>query len=262
MNRLMVDAFFNMYEQEVDKLMLRTSPHAIYNADETELQLRLRPGKVLAAKGDKSVLQVTNSERGQNVTVMACCNAAGNFIPPMIIFKGVRCKPEFADGSPPGTLIEMSESGYISADLFLSWLKHFNKYRPAENCILLVDGHASHVKSLEVLDYASDNGITLICLPPHTTHYLQPLDRSFFKPLKVYYDQACRSFISNHAGRSVTKLQFSSLLNQAWGKATTTETGTNGFRICGIYPVSRQAIPEHAYAPSGVSEICAFVGTS
>jgi len=262
MNRPMVDTFFNMYEQEVDNLLLRTSPHAIYNADETGLQLHLRPGKVLAAKGDKSVLQVTNSERGQNVTVMACCNAVGNFIPPMVIFKGVRCKPEFADGAPPGSLIEMSESGYISADLFLSWLKHFNRYRLAGNCILIVDGHASHVKSLEVLDYANENNITLICLPPHTTHYLQPLDRSFFKPLKVYYDQACRSFISNHPGRSITKLQFSTLLNQAWGKAATTETGTNGFRICGIYPVNRQAIPEHAYAPSGVSEISAFVSTS
>ena len=46
------------------------------------------------------------------------------------------------------------------------------------------------------------------------------------------------------------------------GKAATTETGTNGFRICGIYPVNKQVIPEHAYAPAGVSEICAFVGSA
>jgi len=262
MNRPMVHTFFQMYEQEADELLLRASPHSIYNADETGLQLHLRPGKVLAAKGDRSVLQVTNSERGQNVTVMACCNAVGNFIPPMVIFKGQRSKPEFADGAPPGTMIKMSESGYIASDLFLSWLQHFQKYRPAGKCILIVDGHASHVKSLDVLDYAKDNEITLICLPPHTTHYLQPLDRSFFKPLKVYYDQACRSFISNHPGRSITKLQFSTLLNQAWGKAATTETATNGFRICGIYPINRHAIPEHAYAPAGVSEICVSTGSS
>ena len=83
----------------------------------------------------------------------------------------------------------------------------------------------------------------------------------FLKPLKVYYDQACRSFISNHPGRSITKLQFSTLLSQAWGKAATTETATNGFRICGIYPINRQAIPEHAYAPAGVSEISVSVGS-
>lgn len=45
MNRPMVHTFFNMYEQEVDELVLRTSPHAIYNADETGLQLHLRPGR-------------------------------------------------------------------------------------------------------------------------------------------------------------------------------------------------------------------------
>jgi len=86
MNRPMVDIFFNMYEQEVDDLLLRSSPHAIYNADETRLQLHLRPGKILVAKGDKSMLQVTNSERGQNVTVMTCCNTVRNSIPPMVIF--------------------------------------------------------------------------------------------------------------------------------------------------------------------------------
>ena len=39
------------------------------------------------------------------------------------------------------------------------------------------------------------------------------------------------------------------------------ETATNGFRICGIYPINRQAIPEHAYAPASVSEISVSVGS-
>jgi len=61
-------------------------------------------------------MQVTNAERGKNVTVMASCSASGHFILPMIIFKGQRQKPEFADGMPPDTLISMSESGYIYTD--------------------------------------------------------------------------------------------------------------------------------------------------
>jgi len=210
----------------------------------------LRLGRFWRLRVTKACFKSPTVKGGQNVTVMACCNAVGNFIPAMVIFKGVRCKPEFADGAPPETLIEMSECGYISADLFLFWLKHFQHYRAPGKCILV------HVKSLEVLDYAKENDITLICLPPHTTHYLQPLNRSFFNPLKVYYDQACRSFISNHPGQSITKLQFSTLLNQAWGKAATVEIATNGFQICGLHPINRLAISKHAYAPpSGVSEI-------
>lgn len=255
MNRPMVYAFFDMFQREVDLLNLRMKPQSIYNADETGLQLHLKPGKILAAKGDRSVLQITNSERGENVTVMGCCNAAGNFIPPMVIFKGQRSKPEFEDGMPPGTAVKMSESGYISSELFLFWLQHFNSHRTQGKVVLLLDGHASHVKSLAVLEYACQNDITMICLPPHTTHFIQPLDRSFFKPLKVYYDQACKTFVSNHPGRSITKLQFGGILNQAWGKAATTANATNGFRICGIYPVDRDAIPDHAYAPSAASDI-------
>jgi hypothetical protein len=45
---------------------------------------------------------------------MACCNAIGNFIPPFVIFKGKRKKPEFCDAMPPGTAIEVSESCCIN----------------------------------------------------------------------------------------------------------------------------------------------------
>lgn len=85
MNKPVVNAFFYLYEQEIDALALRTSPQCVYNADETGLQMHLglRPVKVLAAKGERSVLQVTNAERGENVTVMACCSGSGHYIPPM-----------------------------------------------------------------------------------------------------------------------------------------------------------------------------------
>jgi len=41
-------------------------------------------------------------------------------------------------------------------------------------------------KSLEAIDLArSQLGLVLICLPPHTTHRMQPLDRTIYGPLKV-----------------------------------------------------------------------------
>jgi DDE superfamily endonuclease len=125
----MVYAFFDMLEREIDQLHLCSKPPSIYNADETGLQLHLRPGKILAAKGDRSVLQITNSERDENVTVTGCCNAAENYIPPMVIFKGQRNKPEFEDGMPAGTAVKTSDSGHISSELFLFWLQHFNSHR-------------------------------------------------------------------------------------------------------------------------------------
>ena len=42
---------------------------------------------------------------------------------------------------------------------------------PKERKVLLIfDGHKTHTKRLELIDYARDNGIVLISLPPHTSH--------------------------------------------------------------------------------------------
>lgn len=43
--------------------------------------------------------------------------------------------------------------------------------------LLILDGHASHVNSVEMLEFANSNDITILCLPSHTTHSLQTLDR-------------------------------------------------------------------------------------
>jgi hypothetical protein len=89
--------------------------------------------------------------KGVTTTVMARCNAIGNFIPPFVIFKGKRKKPEFSDVMPPGTAIEVSESFYINLGLFTLWLQHFQTHRSSGSVILLLDGHCFHVNNAEAL---------------------------------------------------------------------------------------------------------------
>lgn len=45
--------------------------------------------------------------------------------------------------------------------------------------LLLFDGHSSHFQP-ELLRYAKDHEVILLCLPPHTTHESHPLDASVF----------------------------------------------------------------------------------
>ncbi|CAB3254800.1 unnamed protein product [Arctia plantaginis] len=52
---------------------------------------------------------MTSVERGENVTVLACMNAAGQYIPPFVLFKGVRKRDDFLLGMPPGTEVAMTE---------------------------------------------------------------------------------------------------------------------------------------------------------
>lgn len=55
--------------------------------------------------------------------------------------------------------------------------------------LIIMDNHDSHIQ-LELLNYARENGILILTIPPHTSHKLQPLDRTVFGPLKTYYSQA------------------------------------------------------------------------
>ena len=49
--------------------------------------------------------------------------------------------------------------------------------------------------------------------------------------------------------------QFVTLINEVWGKSATSDTASNGFRACGIYPLNINAMPENAFLASTVSGV-------
>lgn len=69
---------------------------------ETGLQLNNDLSYVIATKGSKLVPSITSGERGETITLIVCCNAEGNFLPPTCILKGRYSKKEYEDGMPPG----------------------------------------------------------------------------------------------------------------------------------------------------------------
>ncbi|KAJ8962892.1 hypothetical protein NQ318_001302 [Aromia moschata] len=70
--------------------------------------------------------------------------------------------------------------------------------------LLILDGHLSHTKNIDVILKARENFVTLLCLPPYTTHKLQPLDVGVMFPFNAYMDQALETWMNNHPGRTVT----------------------------------------------------------
>jgi hypothetical protein len=177
--------------------------------------------KIVSMKGKKNVMSVTAKERGETVTVVSCVSATGVFMPPYVIFKGKNLRQEFRDGMPPGTTVSMSKSGYITVEIFHDFIKHFFSRKPQGDKpnILLHDGRYTHESDPDTLQYALDNNVIMISIPPHISHYIQPLDRSFFRSLKVHYYSACNSWIKQNPARGITEVQFGMLLSQAWGKA-------------------------------------------
>ena len=101
--------------------------------------------KRIAPKGMRKVHGVSSGNKTQ-ITVVACGNAAGHVLPPMVILKGERFNHEWTVGEVPNTLYGMNESGWIDQELYNSWLDKLfiPNIPPHRPVILLLDGHKSH----------------------------------------------------------------------------------------------------------------------
>lgn len=65
-------------------------PQKIYKMDENVIQVNNVPENVVAEKEPKDVHVLTSSEKGERVTVIACCSVEGTLLPLAIIMKAVR----------------------------------------------------------------------------------------------------------------------------------------------------------------------------
>lgn len=258
MNKEDVDNFFKLLENILRKNKLFDRPFMIFNVDESGLQANNKPGTVIAVKGSKNVHNLTSGEKGETVSIIACCSASGQFLPPTLIYKGVYKKPEFEYGLPPGSTVFMNpKSSYISADLFSKWFNEvFLVLKPPGNSVLILDGHASHCSSPELLQTAVNNEVALVCLPSHTTHVLQPLDRSFFGPLKTYFRKETNAWMANpkNEKRQIERRVMGMLIGKAWGKAATVANAVSGFRVAGIFPFDPNVIPDELFQIAEQSE--------
>lgn len=109
-------------------------------------------------------------------------NAAGSYVPPMVIFPRKNMNNQLARGAPPGTIVATHPSGWIQKHLFAQWFEHFiNTVKPSANksVLLILDGHYSHTHNIDIIDFARNNHITIVSLPLYSTHRMEPLDRTF-----------------------------------------------------------------------------------
>lgn len=213
-------------------------PHRIFNCDETGITCVQKPGKILAEKGRKQVGRLTSLERGKNTTLLACVSATGTFIPPFMVFPRVRMNPTLLSNAFPGTVGFPAPSGWMDAELFLKFLKHFidcTKTTKESPSLLILDGHASH-KSIEAIKLARDSGVALLTLPPHTSNRLQPLDVSVFGPFKTYLAKEMDNWLTNHPGSRITEYDMAPIIKSALIKAFTPTNIIKGFEKTGIYP--------------------------
>ena len=111
-----------------------------------------------------------------------------------------------------------------------------------------------HVKNLEAIDLARENGVVMMCFPPHCTHKLQPLDVGFMKPLSHNYTEEINTF--QRHGDKVTLKNLFFLFGKAFIRAAKMETAINAFRKCGIHPFNASIFSASDFATSTEIENC------
>ena len=99
--------------------------------DESCFALSPKSPKCMLEVGTKTAAAVSSGDKAQ-ITVLACIRAAGCCLPPMVIRDRKVPTHELTKGEIPGTIYELSLSGWVDQELFDKWFTyHFLCYAPA-----------------------------------------------------------------------------------------------------------------------------------
>ena len=149
--------------------------------------------------------------------------------------------------------VAVSPNGWTDQELGFLWLRDvFDPQTAAINPtratrLLLLDGHNSHC-SIEFLNFAKSKNIEILCLPPHTTHALQPCDVGVFSPLASHWAAEVEKAFDS--GEGVSRQTFLKVYHRARDQAMTPQTIQAAWRKAGIHPLNYNEIPASAYLPA------------
>ncbi|XP_035690542.1 tigger transposable element-derived protein 6-like [Branchiostoma floridae] len=243
-NQDVIDAFFKLYTDILDKNNLRSKPHLIHNCDETGISMEINRGRVLVPKGVRGVPSRSSGTKDR-VTFHLAITAEGKALAPMIIYKQSFPSGAYAQKGPDNCLYAVSESGFTDKDLFEKWFcNHYIRHIPKERPVLLTMDQCEAHLSVKTIETAMKENVILLGLPPHTSHFLQPLDKTCFSSLKDTLGNIVQGLIFENAQFQLSKRNISRVLNSAFEKAFTIPTVKKGFQATGLYPVNPDVVPK------------------
>jgi hypothetical protein len=146
------------------------------------------------------------------VTVIQAINAEGRAIDPFIVVASqYHLANWYRESNLPGDwVITTTPNGWIDNEAGLEWLKHFDRCTANRSVgsyrLLILDGHESH-HSTDFEIYCEEHNIITLCMPPHSSHLLQPLDVGCFGLLKKAYGREIEHLIRSSI-MYISKIKF------------------------------------------------------
>jgi hypothetical protein len=217
-------------------------------------QGRMEGGLVIARIGARRVHSIVLDQH-EWLSVLVCVNAVGATIPSFYIFRRKRFGQNYIQRCELGATMAMQPRAWMTSYLFGAWMSRFielehnsSSISPDHRHLHILDGHISHV-SVEVVQEARRVGLDLLTLPLHTSHALQPLDVSVFKPFKQFFRQYRDFWMSRNLNELASKDTLIQWLSLSLIKALMESNIKKGFSATGIFPLDEHDV-DSMLAPS------------
>ncbi|KAJ3534342.1 hypothetical protein NM208_g7577 [Fusarium decemcellulare] len=237
--------WFTLVANTISKYGIRSDD--IYNFDETGFLMgMIASGMVVTGAERRSKPKSVQPGNREWITVIQAINAEGWAIQPFIIGAGqYHLANWYQDSNLPGDwAIATTQNGWTDNETGLEWLKHFDRCTSNRSVgsyrLLILDGHESH-HSIDFERYCEENKIIRLCMPPHSSHLLQPLDVGCFNVLKQAYGREIERLIRCSITH-VSKTEFFPAFH-AVHEATMTERNIRGaFKGAGLVPLDPENV--------------------
>jgi hypothetical protein len=237
--------WFRLVANVIAKYGIRSDD--IYNFDETGFLMgMITSGMVVTGserRGRPKSVQPGNREW---ITVIQAINAEGWAVQPFIIGAGqYHLANWYRDSNLPGDwAIATSQNGWTNNEIGFEWLKHFDRCTSKRSVgryrLLILDGHESH-HSIDFERYCEENQIITLCMPPHSSHLLQPLDIGYFSLLKKAYGREIEHLIRCSITH-VSKTEFFPAFYAAYQATMTEQNIRSSFRGAGLVPLDPESV--------------------
>ena len=246
-NPFIINDFYDVIERIIKEKNLQ--PNQIWNCDESGFPTDPQKCRVVGVKG-KEALKVTFGAGRENITTLAVCSASGKALDPLIVFAGKNLQSTWRGENPlKDTFYSISQNGWMTTEVFSEWFSKFAEKVTERPLLLILDGHLTHV-SVDLVETAILEDITIVKLPPHVTDKLQPLDVTCFGPMKREWERTLNEWVNEHGPKNpMKKPNFVDMLSKIWHKCLSEENVKAGFRATGIYPVNRDRFPRDRLDP-------------
>jgi hypothetical protein len=106
--------------------------------------------------------------------------------------------------------------------------------------LLVLNSHESH-SSIDFYQLCEEKKIITLCMPPHSSHLLQPLNVSCFAPLKKAYRCQAEKLMRNKI-TYITKTEFLPCFIAAQNVLITKSNILEGFRGASLVPFNLDAV--------------------